>query len=56
MRRSLKHSLGLLILYGPIVVSTTVLTCFSQTLDGLQNLPHLLACFHEAMRIYRTLL
>jgi hypothetical protein len=25
-----------------------------QTLDDLQNLHHLLACFHEALRIYRA--
>ncbi|KAF7347785.1 Leukotriene-B4 omega-hydroxylase 3 [Mycena venus] len=26
--------------------------CHDPTLEDLQNLPHLLACFHEAMRIY----
>jgi hypothetical protein len=31
-----------------------ILTILVQTLDDLQNLHHLLACFHEALRIYRA--
>ncbi|KAJ7705377.1 cytochrome P450 [Mycena rosella] len=33
-------------------ITTAILASNAPTLDDLQNLPYLLACFHEAMRIY----